>query len=70
MRSLYPDLPGDELQEPKPTVFGRVIDRFASKHVASIFTGESTTGWYSRRVTELLMKHTIGGEDLAPLRIA
>jgi GTP pyrophosphokinase len=27
MRALYPDLPGDELQEPKPTVFGRVIDR-------------------------------------------
>ena len=27
IRALYPDLPGDELQEPKPTVFGRVIDR-------------------------------------------
>ncbi|MBN1911530.1 MAG: hypothetical protein JW818_17445, partial [Pirellulales bacterium] len=27
MRALYPDLPGDEIQEPKPTVFGRVIDR-------------------------------------------
>ena len=27
MRALYPDLPSDELQEPKPTVFGRVIDR-------------------------------------------
>jgi len=27
MRALYPDLPTDELQEPKPTVFGRVIDR-------------------------------------------
>ncbi len=26
-RALYPDLPADELQEPKPTVFGRVIDR-------------------------------------------
>jgi len=26
-RELYPDLPGDELQAPKPTVFGRVIDR-------------------------------------------
>ncbi len=27
IRALYPDLPHDELQEPKPTVFGRVIDR-------------------------------------------
>ncbi|HXE57190.1 MAG TPA: bifunctional (p)ppGpp synthetase/guanosine-3',5'-bis(diphosphate) 3'-pyrophosphohydrolase [Gemmatimonadales bacterium] len=27
IRALYPDLPGDALQEPKPTVFGRVIDR-------------------------------------------
>ena len=27
IRALYPDLPSDELQEPKPTVFGRVIDR-------------------------------------------
>lgn len=27
IRALYPDLPNDELQEPKPTVFGRVIDR-------------------------------------------
>ncbi len=27
IRALYPDLPQDELQEPKPTVFGRVIDR-------------------------------------------
>ena len=27
IKSLYPDLPGDELHEPKPTVFGRVIDR-------------------------------------------
>jgi len=27
MRALYPDLSGDEMQEPKPTVFGRVIDR-------------------------------------------
>ena len=26
-RALYPDLPSDELSEPKPTVFGRVIDR-------------------------------------------
>jgi len=27
VRALFPDLPADELQEPKPTVFGRVIDR-------------------------------------------
>jgi GTP pyrophosphokinase len=27
MRALYPDLPTEEIQEPKPTVFGRVIDR-------------------------------------------
>jgi GTP pyrophosphokinase len=27
IRALYPDLPQDELQEPKATVFGRVIDR-------------------------------------------
>ena len=27
MRALYPDLPADELQLPKPTAFGRVIER-------------------------------------------
>src|ERR1041384_6145080 len=27
IRALYPDLGSDEIQEPKPTVFGRVIDR-------------------------------------------
>ncbi|HEX5386204.1 MAG TPA: bifunctional (p)ppGpp synthetase/guanosine-3',5'-bis(diphosphate) 3'-pyrophosphohydrolase [Gemmatimonadales bacterium] len=27
IRALYPDRPQDELQEPKPNVFGRVIDR-------------------------------------------
>src|SRR5207247_2205517 len=27
MRALYPDLPADELQLPKPTAFGRVIQR-------------------------------------------
>jgi guanosine-3',5'-bis(diphosphate) 3'-pyrophosphohydrolase len=27
VRALYPDLPEDELAEPKPTVFGKVIDR-------------------------------------------
>ena len=27
MRALYPDLPADDLQPPKPTAFGRVIER-------------------------------------------
>jgi GTP diphosphokinase / guanosine-3',5'-bis(diphosphate) 3'-diphosphatase len=27
MRALYPDLPAEELQAPKPTAFGRVIER-------------------------------------------
>ena len=27
IKALYPDLTGDDIQEPKPTVFGRVIDR-------------------------------------------
>jgi GTP diphosphokinase / guanosine-3',5'-bis(diphosphate) 3'-diphosphatase len=27
MRALYPDLPADELQPPKPTAFGRMVDR-------------------------------------------
>ncbi len=27
MRALYPDLPVDELQPPKPTAFGRMVDR-------------------------------------------
>src|SRR5438105_3739402 len=27
MRALYPDLPADDLQAPKPTAFGRVIER-------------------------------------------
>jgi GTP pyrophosphokinase len=27
IRALYADLPADEIQEPRPTVFGRVIDR-------------------------------------------
>ncbi len=27
MKALFPDLPGDALAEPKPTVFGRMIDR-------------------------------------------
>ncbi len=28
MRSLYPDLEPDQMVEPKPTVFGRMLDRF------------------------------------------
>src|SRR5438876_7899398 len=27
MRALYPDLPAEDLQAPKPTAFGRVIER-------------------------------------------
>jgi GTP pyrophosphokinase len=27
IKAIYPDLPGDQLQEPKPTVFGRMMDR-------------------------------------------
>jgi len=27
IKSLYPDLPGDDLQAPKPTVFGRMLNR-------------------------------------------
>ena len=27
VKAIYPDLPGDQLQEPKPTVFGRMMDR-------------------------------------------
>ncbi|HEX9704041.1 MAG TPA: bifunctional (p)ppGpp synthetase/guanosine-3',5'-bis(diphosphate) 3'-pyrophosphohydrolase [Gemmatimonadales bacterium] len=27
MRALYPDMPPDDLQPPKPTAFGRVVDR-------------------------------------------
>ena len=27
MRALHPDLPSDELQEPKPTMFGRMLNR-------------------------------------------
>jgi GTP pyrophosphokinase len=27
MRSMYPELPGEDIQEPKPTVFGRMLDR-------------------------------------------
>ena len=27
IRSIYPDLPSEDLQDPKPTVFGRMLDR-------------------------------------------
>jgi len=57
-------------EEAKRRALGRLVDRHASKHVASIFTGESTTGWYSRWVTEFLMTHTLGDLDLGPFRIA
>ncbi|MFI5234522.1 MAG: RelA/SpoT family protein [Gemmatimonadales bacterium] len=31
IKALYPDLPDDEIAEPKPTVFGRVLDRFRQR---------------------------------------
>jgi hypothetical protein len=46
------------------------VNRYASKHVAGIFTGEATTRWYSRWVTEFLMTHALGEQDLGLLRIA
>ena len=49
---------------------GRLIDRHAARHVAGIFTGEATTDWYSRWVTEFLMTHALGEQDLALIRIA
>jgi flavin-dependent dehydrogenase len=56
--------------EAKQRPFGRLVDRYAGRHVASLFTGEATNGWYSHRVTEFLMAHTLGEQDLGPLRIA
>jgi flavin-dependent dehydrogenase len=55
--------------EAKMRRYGRLVDRQASKHVARIFTGEATTAWFSRWVTEFLMTHTLGDQDLGPLRI-
>ena len=49
---------------------GRVIDRFAGRHVAGLFTGEATMSWYSRKVTSVLMRQTLADQDLGPLRIA
>ena len=57
-------------EEAKARGFGRLVNWHVSKHVAGIFTGESTTGWYSRWVTEFLMTHALGEQDLGPLRIA
>jgi hypothetical protein len=37
--------------------------------VASIFTGEATTGWYSRWLTEFMMSHALGEQDLEAIRI-
>ncbi len=50
--------------------FGRLVNRYAGKHVAGIFTGESTTRPYSRWVTDFLMTHALGEQDLGPQRIA
>ena len=49
--------------------FGRLVNRHAGKHVARIFTGEATTGWYTRWVTEFLMTHAHADQDLGSLRI-
>ena len=49
--------------------FGRLVDRHATKHVARIFTGEATTGWYSRWITEFMMTHALGEQDVDALRI-
>jgi flavin-dependent dehydrogenase len=57
-------------EQAKQTPFGRMVDRFAAKHVASLFTGEATNGWYSHRVTQTLMKHTLEEQEIVPLRIA
>ena len=57
-------------EEAKARGLGRLVDWHAAKHVASIFTGESTTGWYSRWVTEFLMTHALGEQDLDRIRIA
>ena len=56
-------------EEAKARRFGRLVNWHASKHVASIFTGEATAGWYSSWVTGFLMKHALGDQDLGPLRI-
>jgi 2-polyprenyl-6-methoxyphenol hydroxylase-like FAD-dependent oxidoreductase len=56
--------------EAKRRGFGRLVDRHVSKHVAGIFTGEKTTRRYSRWVTEFLITHSLGDQDLGPLRVA
>jgi flavin-dependent dehydrogenase len=56
-------------EEAKARGFGRLVNWHVSKHVASIFTGESTSGRYSQWVTGLLMTHALGEQDLGPLRI-
>src|SRR2546427_5415437 len=33
MRALYPDLPAEDLQSPKPTAFGRVMERSGERRV-------------------------------------
>ncbi len=55
--------------EAKQRALGRLVDRHAAHRVASIFTGEATTGWYSRWVTEFLMTHALGDQDLDLIRI-
>ena len=57
-------------EEARSRSFGRLVNRHVSKHVAGIFTGEATNRRYSRWVTEFLMTHALGEQDLGPLRIA
>jgi len=57
-------------EEARARGLGRLVNWHVSKHVASIFTGEATTGWYSGWVTEFLMTHALGEQDLGLLRIA
>jgi flavin-dependent dehydrogenase len=55
--------------EAKQQKLGKLIDRHVGPRVASIFTGEATTGWYSRWLTEFMMTHALGEQDLGAIRI-
>ncbi len=56
-------------EEAKGRSFGRLVNAHVSKHVARIFTGEATADWYSGWITEFLMTHALGDQDLGRLRI-
>jgi flavin-dependent dehydrogenase len=55
--------------EAKQQRLGKLIDRHVGPRVASIFTGEATTGWYSRWLTGFMMTHALGEQDLGAIRI-